>query len=131
MRLGLGLVDPGGGDVVDGHHHLDLIVGPCPVDGGGLAVGALLHLVQGVAVDGDRGLHLPAVGRLLVELDAGLELDNHILEGGDRREHVLVTLLGQIDHRRDGVAHLPGHQTNPCEQTLRVIISLVFLSRRT
>lgn len=78
----------------------------------GVRLVALLLLHQLVTVQRDDALHLAAVQRLLVELLAQLELDGGGLERGHSVEGVLVALLGQLDGRADGVAHLAQHQAD-------------------
>lgn len=136
LRLGLDLVHPRGADVIHlhelqthnknfllvsilqkqknlyGYYHFNFIISESSVNDGFFAIATFLHLVQGVPIYGDGRLDLSTIRSFLFKLHARLELDHYVLERRIRRQHVLITLLLQRHHRRNGIAHLPRHQTH-------------------
>lgn len=102
----LRFVDPGGHDVSDLDHHLDLLGRERTDDGGGLLSG--LDVGEYVALLGDDALHGTAVRGLLLELLADVEPEVGVLEGALGGEGVLAVVLGQFDDGGGGVAELAG-----------------------
>ena len=107
----LALVESHRGDAVDGGGDGEALLAELPHNGHRLV--ALLHLHQlVVALLGDRGLHLLAVGAVLLELLAQLELDLAVLQRGAGLDGVAVAVDDHLHGGAGRLGEVSGHKVD-------------------